>query len=35
MSLETVSYPLVDDRGAVIKIVTLYDYTFEKAPLGT
>jgi len=31
MNLETVSYPLVDDSGAVIKIVVLYDYAFEKA----
>ena len=30
MKLETVTFPLVDGAGCVIKIVSLYDYLFEE-----
>ena len=33
MRLETVTFPLVDDAGAVVKIASLYDYEFETEPL--
>ena len=30
MTLETVTFPLVDDAGSLVKVATLYDYAFEK-----
>ncbi len=32
LRLETVTYPLVDDAGQVNKVVSFYDYLWEKQP---
>ena len=31
MTLETVTVPLVDEAGAVVKVASLYDYFFQSA----